>query len=330
MLSITRTKATSPALERIRNRKIAERMVTKTTVRQGYLERPKNIYIMDETIEMPIIREAMPKKHAAPRTITCMTCENRGICPQFDNPFKPDELAIIRRNKEGGELWQKVELNKGSVYFDVAMEGDWIHKDHLADAVSLPKHLTADHYGSFYESPGYIEMMQSQIGMRPYKLQATQALVWALSRQDGQLYVFRLKDLSHQGSMRRYAHRNKEGRWQGPQTPIHLPYVPNEIYAYQALPSGPYSRVIRGKDGHLIHTPTGRPSYDAKSHQWVKIGQMSEEQALYKIGSGPRVQPGKLQTVPYLERDTVEDWEEHDLSPYEIPEADYNGPMIEA
>jgi len=242
----------------------------------------------------------------------------------------------IKVRHSNGDL-QQVEVDLGPISFDVQFEDSfqdktgetWVKVSDLAASVSLPQNLTRDEYDRYYKNPEAVIDRLNQGGLRRHQVKDNQALVWVRSRADGNLYLFRQKDLGERGSMARYNYKNKAGQWQGPQCPRFIPYTPTEVWIWGGSVQGPFSKLRYNAKGETVYQSPcmslRRPA------AWEQVGQLSEAQGIAAIGYGPRVQPGRLETVPYFENDRDDDYNQ-EVEPTELNylEADYNGPMIQA
>jgi hypothetical protein len=220
------------------------------------------------------------------RTITLPKESFEQRMKRFKLPeIKP--LERLGRQHKPGES-RTYEFNRRSCYFDMESPtcpccGEELDAAATAASVVLP--LNRDDWKDVYSRPDLIHERTALAGIPAEKLRRTwggkrgiQDIVWLFIPKDRTCYVVRMKDITGKGGLRPHA-----------QVPIHLPYVPNEIYDLSG----------------------------------DKVGSFSEEQALGKIGHGPHVQPGQLQTVSYLEND--QDLDEEYLNQFDCQE--FNGPM---
>jgi len=285
--------------------------------------------------------------------IDCATCENYGSfhCSkelpdsaiaagkrQIQSATEPKMVRFAGDPLGGDYITVEFCQQAGAAYIDASFESDsvTVKKDgsltifNLPDGLHLPFNLTKDHWPSFYVSPENIAMLESQRGVSNYRLKDLQQLVWVRSQQDGNLYMFREKDLSPSGGMRRYQYLSKSrlckdcngkgsvaiepglfhtltsmgtsvGRTvcpfckDGMTVPRHQgPNTPIRI-KYQVQDIWQYLSHPQGMTVN-IHGIKG----SSKGH-WERIGSLSDEQAMARKNEGPAVQPGTLTTVSLIE-----------------------------
>lgn len=256
--------------------------------------------------------------HAVDLERPCVNCRYWETCP--DAKWSPKwpllEVSVARGWNKVMEVPKKFLDTKIVNYFDYDLEEIEVYRTKKgnttyifkAEPHSLP--FQRDEFRDIYSNPEYVLSRQRCAGINVHVLRRDwkplQDLVYVTKRQVGAL-VWRLKDLMSDGSTK-----------PGAQVPLELPYAPNEIWAYVRPEPETINHVYRaGKKGY----PGGH---------WLRVGQFSEEQALAKVGWGPKVQPGRLDFLPLLDSDqeepfdNVEPEDGYNLGDTWLPEDDPN------